>query len=153
MIYAIIGSREPSKASYDALWSHLMNTITDKDFIVTGGAFGGDTLGMRMAYVKRIPICVYCPKGRYNFKAVNYLEKCYENAVIQHTELSYSDRDKLIAQGCDVLYMPDYGNGSLATARAALARGCSVYTTGNYKLIGRAKRYDWSDIEKRLIRI
>ena len=36
MIYAIIGSREPSKASYDTLWHYLMDTITDKDFIVTG---------------------------------------------------------------------------------------------------------------------
>jgi predicted Rossmann fold nucleotide-binding protein DprA/Smf involved in DNA uptake len=153
MIYGVIGSREPSKESYKALWDHLMNIVTSNDTIVTGGAMGGDTLGMRMGYVKQIPICVYCPKGTYNFKAVNYLEKCYKNAVIQHTGLSYSDRDKLIAHGCDVLYMPDYGNGSLSTARLVLSRGCSVYTTGSYKLIGNAKRYDWSDIENRLIRI
>jgi hypothetical protein len=153
MIYGVIGSREPSKESYKALWDHLMNIVTSNDTIVTGGAMGGDTLGMRMGYVKRIPICVYCPKGTYNFKAVNYLEKYYSLAVIQHTGLSYSDRDKLIAHGCDVLYMPDYGNGSLSTARLVLSRGCSVYTTGSYKLIGNAKRYDWSDIENRLIRI
>lgn len=153
MIYGVIGSREPSKESYDALWDHLMDTITSNDTIVTGGAMGGDTLGMRAAYTKQIPICVYCPRGTYNFKAVNFLEKCYPNAVIQHTGLSYSDRDKLIAQGCDVLYMPDYGNGSLSTARLVLSRGCSVYTTGSYKLINHAKRYDWTAIESKLIHI
>ena len=140
MKIAYIGSRKAGPESIAKINAYLDNLRADDDTeieIVTGGAFGADTAGMKYAQENDLKLTVYCPGGTHNSRYCSWLEKNMMKAQIFHTGLPFLKRNTLIVRDADLVVVTDYGNGTIDAITKALnmkkkvvCAGC--YIKGNY---------------------
>lgn len=135
MILAVIGSREPSEESVSRLVRILeLNFKTGKfTGIVTGGAYGADSIGMEFAIKHNIPLTVYTPKSTLKFNKDLCAKAKEAGKTVNYTCLSFNDRNTLVINDCDIVLCADYGNGTVDALWKAKNQGKRVYTTGTYK--------------------
>ncbi len=103
MKIAYIGSRKAGPESIAKINAYLDKLRADDDTeieIVTGGAFGADTAGMKYAQENDLKLTVYCPGGTHNSRYCSWLEKNMMKAQIFHTGLPFLKRNTLNCQGC-----------------------------------------------------
>ena len=134
MKYAVIGSRNPSNESVIKVWEYLNEFICELDDdveIVTGGAFGMDTEGMKFAHEHAIPLTVYEPAGWHNEELCDEY-RGDENNNIVHTGLGFNERNTLIINDADVVIVGDFGNGTIDAMNKAIAQHKPVYVFGHY---------------------
>lgn len=130
MIIAVIGSRSPSGQSKNKVAAYL-NSIKDEiTEIVTGGAFGMDSMGMEYAEANGIKLTVYRPVGWHNAELCQKLK--HEPNDIISTGLNFNERNTLIIKHCDFVVCGDYGNGTIDAMNKALKMGKKVYCFGRY---------------------
>ena len=75
MKIAYIGSRKAGPESIAKINAYLDKLRADDDTeieIVTGGAFGADTAGMKYAQENDLKLTVYCPGGTHNSRYCSY---------------------------------------------------------------------------------
>ena len=140
MKIAYIGSRKAGPESIAKINAYLDKLRADDDTeieIVTGGAFGADTAGMKYAQENDLKLTVYCPGGTHNSRYCSWLEKNMMKAQIFHTGLPFLKRNTLIVRYADLVVVTDYGNGTIDAITKALnmkkkvvCAGC--YIKGNY---------------------
>lgn len=130
MILAVIGSRTPSQESVKELIDILDYNRDEIERIVTGGAYGADTVGIQYALHHEIPLTVYCPNGYFNKPLCQLAkDKGYD---VRYTDLGFNERNTLIINDCEEVICPDYGNGTVDALWKAVNQGKKVFTCGKY---------------------
>ena len=129
MKYAVIGSRSPSTLSINRVCEYL-NKQTDIDTVVTGGAYGMDTVGMKWAASHNVPMTVYRPYGYHN----ELVCELYDHAPnhIVRTGLGFTDRNTLIIENANIAVVGDYGNGTIDAITKAVNMQKPVLIFGKY---------------------
>ena len=93
MRVAVIGSRAPSTESKKRVVAYLDKIKKDINMIVTGGAFGMDSVGMIYAVNNKIPLTVFEPIGYHNTELCGIYRKlpnCNISATLANFILSLS---------------------------------------------------------------
>ena len=129
MKYAVIGSRNPGTISINAVCEYL-DRQTDIDEVVTGGAYGMDTVGMKWAASHNIPMTVYRPYGYHNTEIC----ELYNHAPnhIARTGMSFTGRNTLVIKDADIVIVGDYGNGTIDAITKAVNMQKPVLIFGKY---------------------
>jgi hypothetical protein len=133
MKIAVIGSRTPSKESIQEVKKCLDYLIKKQPemTIVTGGAYGMDTVGMEWGASHDVAVIVYTPQGYHNATVCARLEQEPRNKVV-HTQLGFNQRNTCIIDDCDIVLVGDYGNGTIDAIVKANMRKKQVYIFGEY---------------------
>lgn len=130
MRIAVIGSRTPSVSSVTRVMAYLDNHKDEIDEIVTGGAFGMDSEGMKWAMQNKVKLTVYAPYGYHNSVLCNKAKKEGYNVV--DTGLGFNDRNTCIIKNCDFVISGDFGNGTIDSFNKALRRDLTILVFGKY---------------------
>lgn len=131
MRYAIIGSRFATMESCEPLEKYL-NSVNDVTEIVTGGAYGADSFGMRYAYDHNIKLTVYRPNAMHNDSLCDWMRDNYPNANVIDTGVNYLRRNTLVINNSDIVVCPDFGNGTIDSINKALKQNKKVLAFGRY---------------------
>lgn len=131
MRIAVIGSRHPSKSSITRVIAYLNNHKDEIDEVVTGGAFGMDSEGMKWAMENKIKLTVFAPVGWHNSTLCSRARKI-EGNDIQDTGLGFNERNTLIINNCDFVLSGDYGNGTIDSFNKAIRKNLTVLVFGKY---------------------
>lgn len=133
MKIAVIGSRTPSEVSIKEVEKCLEYLVKKHPemTIVTGGAFGMDTVGMEWGASHEVAVTVYTPYGYHNSNVCAELEQEPRNKVV-HTGLGFNERNTCIIDDCDMVLVGDYGNGTIDAIIKASNRKKKVYIFGKY---------------------
>lgn len=131
MRVAVIGSRKPSQSSVTRVLAYLDNHKDEIDEIVTGGAFGMDSEGMKWAMQNKVKLTVFAPVGWHNSTLCNKA-KAIEGNDIRDTGLGFTERNTLIIKNCDFVVSSDFGNGTIDSFNKALRRKLTVLVFGKY---------------------
>ena len=118
MRVAVIGSRAPSTESKKRVVAYLDRIKMDISMIVTGGAFGMDSVGMVYAVNNKIPLTVIYRK--------------LPNCNIVNEGKGFLERNTDIINNCDVVVSGDFGNGTIDAMTKAVKKGIPVYVFGEY---------------------
>lgn len=139
MRVAVIGSRSPSTESKKRVVAYLDKIKKDIDMIVTGGAFGMDSVGMIYAVNNKIPLTVFEPAGYHNAELCDIYRKL-SNCNIINEGKGFLERNTDVINNCDVVVSGDFGNGTMDAMTKAMKKGIPVYVFGEYILGKYVKR-------------
>lgn len=131
MRVAVIGSRAPSTESKKRVVAYLDRIKKDINMIVTGGAFGMDSVGMIYAVNNKIPLTVFEPIGYHNTELCGIYRKL-PNCNIVNEGKGFLERNTDIINNCDVVVSGDFGNGTIDAMTKAVKKGIPVYVFGEY---------------------
>ena len=131
MRVAVIGSRAPSTESKKRVVAYLDKMKKNINMIVTGGAFGMDSVGMIYAVNNKIPLTVFEPIGYHNTGLCDIYRKL-PNCNIVNEGKGFLERNTDIINNCDVVISGDFGNGTIDAMTKAVKKGIPVYVFGEY---------------------